>query len=124
MFVLSPQRTFCLKNGEPSYFTSFLFRISISVSSLLFSKLEVSSSCFKTLFSFSRYAARNTIWFSFSLLASLDLRVASLFFNLFSQYFSSFSASGTAFFFRFLMIGWGLSSSMSKVLVLDQIQDL
>ena len=46
---------------------------------------------FKTLFSFSRKAALKTIWFSFSLFASLDLRVACLFFSLFSQYFSSLS---------------------------------
>ena len=89
----------------------FMFSIFISVSSLLFFKYVFSNSCkivhhnklfkylillifptpFKTLFSFSRKAALKTIWFSFSLFASLDLRVACLFFSLFSQYFSSLS---------------------------------
>ena len=46
------------------------------------------------LCSFSKKSALMTIWFSFALLASLDLLAATLFFCLRLQYFSSFFSLG------------------------------
>jgi len=109
-------KEYYLCNAKDSNCESFLLRMSLSVASFVLSKFEPSNSFFSTLFSFSRYAALRAIWFSFSLLASRDLLAATLFLSLLSQYLSSLLKSGTNTFCLFLIIGCGLSSSMSKAL--------
>ena len=71
-----------------SYWDSFL-------SNLTFSSLIFLTSSLSVLFSFSKNAARNAIWFSLMRRASRDLFAAILFFDLLIQYFSSLQASGT-----------------------------
>merc|ERR1740137_247603 len=96
----------------------FCLKISRSVASLELTNFASSRSLLSPEFSLSKYAARRAIWFSFSLLASLDLLAATLFLPLLSQYLSSLQSSETNIFCRFLIIGWGLSSSTSKALSL------
>ena len=76
-----------------------------------FSFLSTSTSPLSAVFSSSKYLALIAIWFSLRRLASRDRLAASLFLYRFAQYLLFFSSSGTNCFLRFLMIGWGLSSS-------------
>lgn len=63
--------------------------------SFWFSFFIFSSSSFKFSVCFSRNAARNAIWFSLILRASLERFAATLFFLRLCQYFSSLQSSGT-----------------------------
>lgn len=71
-----------------SYWDSFFCK-------LTFSSLILLTSSFRALFSFSRNAALNAIWFSLMRRASRDLFAAMLFLVLLIQYLSSLQASGT-----------------------------